>query len=124
MQLDVNIDIGSGQILPFRTIKSNVGNGYDVNTFKFKPPHNGTYEFALQIMARAASYSKAEITVNGLDQCRAHIGPGMNVHPAGSLVNSTFLRRSENGIFPIYLRMQQIFKYMHMVRTPFLLENL
>ena len=49
VQLDGNMNIGSGQILPFRTIKSNVGNGYDLNTFKFKPPHNGTYEFTLQI---------------------------------------------------------------------------
>ena len=30
VQLDGNINIGSGQILPFRTIKSNVGNGYNV----------------------------------------------------------------------------------------------
>ena len=71
--------IGAGQILPFRTIKSNVGNGYDVNTFKFTPPYNGTYEFMLQIMTSQISSSKAEITVNGLDKCRAHTGIGMSV---------------------------------------------
>ena len=106
VQLDGNMNIGSGQILPFRTIKSNVGNGYDLNTFKFKPPHNGTYEFTLQIMTSESSSSKAEITVNGLDQCRAHTGPGMNVHSVVSPVKSTFLRRSENGIFLVYLGMQ------------------
>ena len=79
VQLDTNMNIASGQILPFRTIKSNVGNGYDINTFKFKPPYNGTYEFMLQIMAWHSSSSKEEITANGLDQCIAHTGPGMNV---------------------------------------------
>ena len=76
VRLDATLYIASGQILPFRTIKSNVGNGYDVNTFKFKPPYNGTYEFMLQIMAGQNTYSKGEITVSGQEGCRAHTGPG------------------------------------------------
>ena len=76
VEMDATSDITSGQILPFRRIKNNVGNGYDVNTFKFRPPYNGTYEFMLQIMAGQHTHCKGEIAVNGQKECRAHTGPG------------------------------------------------
>ena len=69
-------DVDSGKIIPFNTTMSNTGNGYDENTYKFRPPHNGTYEFTLQIMTRKNSFARAEITVNGQWMCRAHTTTG------------------------------------------------
>ena len=72
----MDTDVDPGQIIPFNIIMSNIGNGYHVNTHRFRPPHNGTYEFTLQIMTKENSYAKGEITVNGQWMCRAHTTTG------------------------------------------------
>ena len=69
-------DVASEQIIPFDTVESNVGNGYDVNMYKFRPPYNGTYEFTLQIRTNKDDRARAEISVNGQRRCRAHTGSG------------------------------------------------
>ena len=77
--LSMNAYVNPGHIIPFNTIKSNIGNGYDENTYKFRPPYNGTYEFTLQIMTKQNSYARGEITVNGQWMCRAHTETGKMV---------------------------------------------
>ena len=77
--LSTEADVGPGQIIPFDIIMSNIGNGYNENTYKFRPPSNGTYEFTLQIMTTQNSYARGEITVNGQLMCRAHTATGKMV---------------------------------------------
>ena len=77
--LSMNAYVNPGHIIPFNTIKSNIGNGYDENTYKFRPPYNGTYEFTLQIMTIHNSFVRGEISVNGQWMCRAHTAAGKMV---------------------------------------------
>ena len=61
--LSMNAYVNPGHIIPFNTIKSNIGNGYDENTYKFRPPSDGTYEITLQIMTTHLS----EVTSVSID---------------------------------------------------------
>ena len=72
----MNTDVDPGQIIPFNIVMSNIGDGYHVNTQRFRPPYNGTYEFTLQIMTKRNSFVRAEISVNGQWLCRAHTATG------------------------------------------------
>ena len=63
-------DVASEQIIPFDTVQSNIGSGYDVDTHKFRPPYNGTYEFTLQIMDNDNHNARGEISVNGQWMCK------------------------------------------------------
>ena len=76
VHLSMAADVGPGQIVPFNTAMRNAGNGYDVNTYKFRPPYNGTYEFTLQIMTKVNANARAEISVNGQWMCRAQTATG------------------------------------------------
>ena len=108
--MDATSDIASGQILPFRRIKNNVGNGYDVNTFKFRPPYNGTYEFMLQIMAGQNTHCKGEITVNEQKGCRAHTGPGStdSLLIGYQINNGDFFYLTNSFVFNIYIQFNHI----------------
>ena len=77
VQLSGGANVDSGNIIPFDTEKSNFGAGFNVASHKFAAPFNGTYEFNLQIMTSEATKARAEVTVKGQDECRAHTGPGM-----------------------------------------------
>ena len=77
--LSMKTDVDPGQIIPFDIIMSNIGNGYEENTYKFRPPSDGTYEFTLQIMTTQNSNVRGEITVNGQWMCRAHTATGKMV---------------------------------------------
>ena len=77
--LSMNTDVDPGQIIPFNIVMSNIGDGYHVNTYKFRPPYNGTYEFTLQIMTKKSTFIRGEISVNGQWMCRAHTVAGKMV---------------------------------------------
>ena len=70
--LSTPTDVAAHQIIPFDMVQSNIGNGYNVSTHKFRPPYNGTYEFTLQIVDNDHSNARGEISVNGQWMCKAH----------------------------------------------------
>ena len=76
VRLSSTTNVDSGNIIPFNTLERNVGTGFNVTTHKFTAPLNATYEFTLQIMTGHADYGKAELTVNGQADCKAHTGLG------------------------------------------------
>lgn len=62
------------QVIPFETLYTNVGNGYDSNFGLFQAPVSGYYQFVLTSQAyHSSSYMvNLEMVRNGNMLCRAH----------------------------------------------------
>ena len=84
-------NIGNGTIIQFNTAKFNVGNHFNLSTYKFTAPYTGLYQFGIRVYVNYASGNNSwAVFINGTVYHHSNTGYSLFGDLAQGVSNSDF----------------------------------